>query len=89
MCLEDNHLGFMVHNDVEISCKNELIFFYTDCRQFLVVLLVDTDQLMPMLIQVRAASVTCFAGMTSGVFSSLTEDKQEFVISSAVCCDKY
>ncbi|XP_064972481.1 uncharacterized protein LOC135616794 isoform X3 [Musa acuminata AAA Group] len=33
---------------------------------------------------VRAASVTCFAGMTSGVFSSLTEDKQEFVISSAV-----
>ncbi|CAD5187668.1 unnamed protein product [Musa acuminata subsp. malaccensis] len=33
---------------------------------------------------VRAASVTCFAGMTSGVFSSLTKDKQEFVISSAV-----
>ncbi|URE15193.1 HEAT repeat containing 6 [Musa troglodytarum] len=33
---------------------------------------------------VRAASVTCFAGMTSGVFSSLTEDTQEFVISSAV-----
>ncbi|XP_008813546.2 HEAT repeat-containing protein 6 isoform X2 [Phoenix dactylifera] len=33
---------------------------------------------------VRAASVTCFAGMTSAVFFSLTEDKQEFVISSAV-----
>lgn len=33
---------------------------------------------------VRAASVTCFAGMTSAVFFSLTEDKQEFIISSVV-----
>ncbi|XP_074555845.1 uncharacterized protein LOC141811704 isoform X3 [Curcuma longa] len=33
---------------------------------------------------VRAASLTCFAGMTSSVFSSLTKGKQEFVISSAV-----
>ncbi|WOK95364.1 hypothetical protein Cni_G04071 [Canna indica] len=33
---------------------------------------------------VRAASLTCFAGMTSAVFSSLTKDKQDFVISSAV-----
>ncbi|WOK95328.1 HEAT repeat-containing protein 6 isoform X4 [Canna indica] len=34
--------------------------------------------------QVRPASLTCFAGMTSAVFSSLTKDKQDFVISSAV-----
>ncbi|XP_042459639.1 HEAT repeat-containing protein 6-like isoform X1 [Zingiber officinale] len=33
---------------------------------------------------VRAASLTCFAGMTSSVFTSLTKGKQEFVISSAV-----
>lgn len=33
---------------------------------------------------VRATAVTCFAGMTSSVFFSLTEEKQEFIISSAV-----
>ncbi|KAJ4839057.1 hypothetical protein Tsubulata_027630 [Turnera subulata] len=33
---------------------------------------------------VRTASVTCFAGITLAVFSSLTKDKQEFVVSSLV-----
>lgn len=33
---------------------------------------------------VRAASVTCFAGMTSSVFVALSEEKQEFVLSSAI-----
>ncbi|KAF7828083.1 HEAT repeat-containing protein 6 isoform X1 [Senna tora] len=31
---------------------------------------------------VRAASFTCFAGMTSAVFISFTKDKQDFVMSS-------
>ncbi|KZV33103.1 HEAT repeat-containing protein 6 [Dorcoceras hygrometricum] len=44
---------------------------------------------MPLIIKhssamVRAASVTCFAGMTSSVFFSLCEDRQEFIISSSV-----
>ncbi|XP_020114752.1 HEAT repeat-containing protein 6 isoform X1 [Ananas comosus] len=33
---------------------------------------------------VRAAAITCFAGMTSAVFFSLTEDKQEFILSTSV-----
>ncbi|GER28444.1 ARM repeat superfamily protein [Striga asiatica] len=33
---------------------------------------------------VRAASVTCFAGMTSSVFFALPMDKQEFIISSLI-----
>ncbi|XP_047960542.1 HEAT repeat-containing protein 6-like [Salvia hispanica] len=33
---------------------------------------------------VRAASVTCFAGMTSPVFISLPEDKQEYIIVSSI-----
>ncbi|XP_061368423.1 uncharacterized protein LOC133311395 isoform X2 [Gastrolobium bilobum] len=33
---------------------------------------------------VRAASVTCFAGMTSSVFVSFTKEKQGFILSSLV-----
>ncbi|OVA09399.1 HEAT [Macleaya cordata] len=33
---------------------------------------------------VRAASVTCFAGITSSVFFSLEEEKQEFILSSSI-----
>ncbi|KAK4433593.1 HEAT repeat-containing protein 6 [Sesamum alatum] len=33
---------------------------------------------------VRAASVTCFAGLTSSVFFSLPKDKQEFIICSSI-----
>lgn len=32
----------------------------------------------------RAASVTCFAGITSSVFFSLMEEKQDFILSSLV-----
>lgn len=33
---------------------------------------------------VRAASVTCFAGITSSVFFSLTKEKQDFILSSLI-----
>ncbi|KAK6115494.1 hypothetical protein DH2020_007763 [Rehmannia glutinosa] len=44
---------------------------------------------MPIIIKhssamVRAASVTCFAGMTSSVFTALPKDKQEFIISASI-----
>ncbi|KAL6526449.1 hypothetical protein OROGR_015539 [Orobanche gracilis] len=44
---------------------------------------------MPIIIKhpsamVRAASVTCFAGMTSSVFFVLPKDKQDFIISSTI-----
>ncbi|KAL3641854.1 hypothetical protein CASFOL_012669 [Castilleja foliolosa] len=44
---------------------------------------------MPIIIKhssamVRAASVTCFAGMTSSVFFALPKDKQEFIINSSI-----
>ncbi|CAA0838457.1 ARM repeat superfamily protein [Striga hermonthica] len=44
---------------------------------------------MPLIIKhssamVRAASVTCFAGMTSSVFFALPMDKQEFITSSLI-----
>ncbi|KAL2539022.1 ARM repeat superfamily protein [Forsythia ovata] len=44
---------------------------------------------MPMIIQhstamVRAAAITCFAGMTSSVFFSLPQDKQDFAIRSSI-----
>ncbi|PIN24648.1 hypothetical protein CDL12_02611 [Handroanthus impetiginosus] len=48
-----------------------------------------TSKHMPIIIRhssamVRAASVTCFAGMTSPVFFSLPKDKQDFIISSSI-----
>ncbi|GFP81254.1 heat repeat-containing protein 6 [Phtheirospermum japonicum] len=48
-----------------------------------------TTKHMPIIIKhssamVRAASVTCFAGMTSSVFFALPKDKQEFIISSSI-----
>ncbi|XP_011074984.1 HEAT repeat-containing protein 6 isoform X2 [Sesamum indicum] len=48
-----------------------------------------TDKHLPITIKyssamVRAASVTCFAGMTSSVFFSLPKDKQEFIICSSI-----
>ncbi|KAK4370005.1 hypothetical protein RND71_009480 [Anisodus tanguticus] len=44
---------------------------------------------LPLILQhsspmVRAASVTCFAGITSTVFFSLPKDKQDFILSSCV-----
>ncbi|PIA35013.1 hypothetical protein AQUCO_03700336v1 [Aquilegia coerulea] len=33
---------------------------------------------------VRAASVTCFAGITSSVFFSLTKENQDFILSSSI-----
>ncbi|CAL5376044.1 unnamed protein product [Camellia sinensis] len=44
---------------------------------------------MPLVLQhssamVRAASVTCFAGITSFVFSSLPKEKQDFILTSSV-----
>ncbi|KAF7150789.1 hypothetical protein RHSIM_Rhsim02G0255700 [Rhododendron simsii] len=33
---------------------------------------------------VRAASVTCFAGLTSSVFSALPKEKQDFVLNSSI-----
>ncbi|KAL5551204.1 hypothetical protein UlMin_001380 [Ulmus minor] len=44
---------------------------------------------MPLILQhtssmVRAASVTCFAGITSSVFSSLLKEKQELILSSLI-----
>ncbi|XP_010251003.1 PREDICTED: HEAT repeat-containing protein 6 isoform X2 [Nelumbo nucifera] len=33
---------------------------------------------------VRATSITCFAGITSSVFFSLTKEKQNFIISSSI-----
>ncbi|KAL6986553.1 hypothetical protein U1Q18_019911, partial [Sarracenia purpurea var. burkii] len=33
---------------------------------------------------VRAASVTCFAGLTSAVFSSLPKKQQDFVLTSSI-----
>ncbi|RVX09100.1 hypothetical protein CK203_013728 [Vitis vinifera] len=40
--------------------------------------------LLPMIYLVRAASVTCFAGITSSVFFSLTKEKQDFILSSLI-----
>ncbi|XP_047270789.1 putative uncharacterized protein DDB_G0272456 [Capsicum annuum] len=44
---------------------------------------------LPLILQhsspmVRAASVTCFAGITSSVFFSLPKDKQDFILNSCV-----
>ncbi|KAM5571444.1 hypothetical protein ABKV19_011838 [Rosa sericea] len=44
---------------------------------------------MPLILQhtsamVRAASVTCFAGITSSVFCTLSKEKQDFILSSLV-----
>uniref|UniRef100_A0A2N9IEJ3 Integrase catalytic domain-containing protein n=1 Tax=Fagus sylvatica TaxID=28930 RepID=A0A2N9IEJ3_FAGSY len=38
---------------------------------------------------VRAASVTCFAGITSSVFISLMEEKQDFILSSLINASVY
>ncbi|XVF53243.1 hypothetical protein PTKIN_Ptkin05aG0084100 [Pterospermum kingtungense] len=38
---------------------------------------------------VRTASVTCFAGITSSVFFTLTKEKQDFVVSSLITTAKH
>ncbi|XVE64543.1 hypothetical protein DITRI_Ditri07aG0108700 [Diplodiscus trichospermus] len=48
---------------------------------------------MPIIIRhtsamVRTASVTCFAGITSSVFFTLTKEKQDFVVSSLISAAK-
>ncbi|XP_062119462.1 uncharacterized protein LOC133833863 isoform X2 [Humulus lupulus] len=35
-------------------------------------------------LQVRAASVTCFAGITSSIFFSLAKEKHDFILSAAI-----
>ncbi|KAL7221934.1 hypothetical protein ACSBR1_023804 [Camellia fascicularis] len=42
------------------------------------------DKVITAAIKVRAASVTCFAGITSSVFSSLPKEKQDFILTSSV-----
>lgn len=38
----------------------------------------------PSLLKVRAAAITCFAGLTSPVFFSLQKEDQDFILSSCV-----
>ncbi|XP_050377176.1 uncharacterized protein LOC126794486 [Argentina anserina] len=47
------------------------------------------EKLMPLVLQhtsamVRAASVTCFAGITSSVFCTISKEKQDFILASSV-----
>ncbi|EFJ31932.1 hypothetical protein SELMODRAFT_408282 [Selaginella moellendorffii] len=38
----------------------------------------------PMGLQVRAAALTCFAGLTPGVYSNLSEKHQEYILSTVI-----
>ncbi|KAK7260708.1 hypothetical protein RIF29_26977 [Crotalaria pallida] len=72
----------------ELECKDDLVSseaFKSGNQQWCEVI----QKHMPPILShssamVRAASVTCFAGMTSAVFISFSKDKQDFILSSLV-----
>ncbi|XVE58219.1 hypothetical protein DITRI_Ditri04bG0152400 [Diplodiscus trichospermus] len=60
------------------SCSSGIEQWVETIEKHMPVILWDTSAM------VRTASVTCFAGITSSVFFSLTKEKQDFVVSSLI-----
>ncbi|XP_058787252.1 uncharacterized protein LOC131661663 isoform X2 [Vicia villosa] len=72
----------------ELECKEDVVNS-EECESGVKQWCEAMEKHMPLILchssaMARAASITCFAGMTSSVFISFTEDKQNFILSSLV-----
>ncbi|XP_054824289.1 uncharacterized protein LOC129322185 isoform X2 [Prosopis cineraria] len=73
----------------EPDSRDEGIVFFKACESGIQLWHEAIEKYIPLTLghssaMVRAASVTCFAGMTSAVFISSTKDKQDFIMSSLI-----
>ncbi|KAK7308357.1 hypothetical protein VNO77_41959 [Canavalia gladiata] len=74
----------------ELECKDDDdIVSFESCESGIQQWCEAIEKHMPLILchssaMVRAASITCFAGMTSSVFISFTKEKQDFILSSLV-----
>ncbi|XP_027343475.1 HEAT repeat-containing protein 6 isoform X2 [Abrus precatorius] len=73
----------------ELECKDDNIVNFETYESGIQQWCETIEKHMPLILyhslaMVRAASITCFAGMTSSVFISFTKEKQDFILSSLV-----
>ncbi|CAI8597827.1 unnamed protein product [Vicia faba] len=73
----------------ELECKEDDVVNSEECESGIKQWSEAMEKHMPLILchssaMARAASVTCFAGMTSSVFISFTKEKQNFILSSLV-----
>lgn len=73
----------------ELECRDHEVVNSEECESGITQWCEAMEKHMPLILchssaMVRAASVTCFAGMTSSVFISFTKEKQDFILSSLV-----
>ncbi|KAL3015725.1 hypothetical protein AAZX31_06G172400 [Glycine max] len=73
----------------ELECKDDVIVNFESCGSGSQQWCEAIEKHMPLILchssaMVRAASVTCFAGMTSSVFICFSKEKQDFILSSLV-----
>nr|KYP46107.1 HEAT repeat-containing protein 6 [Cajanus cajan] len=73
----------------ELECKDDIVVNFEACESGIQQWHEAIEKHMPLILchssaMVRAASVTCFAGMTSSVFICFTKEKQDFILSSLV-----
>ncbi|KAK7405349.1 hypothetical protein VNO78_06597 [Psophocarpus tetragonolobus] len=71
----------------DLECKDNVIVNFEACESGIKQWCEAIEKHMPLILchtsaMVRAASVTCFAGMTSSVFICFTKEKQDFILSS-------
>ncbi|XP_045809659.1 HEAT repeat-containing protein 6 isoform X2 [Trifolium pratense] len=73
----------------ELECKDHDVVNSEECESGIKQWCEAMEKHMPLILghsyaMVRAASVTCFAGITSSVFISFPKEKQDFILSSLV-----
>ncbi|KAG2396662.1 uncharacterized protein HKW66_Vig0229370 [Vigna angularis] len=73
----------------DVEGKNDIIVNFEACDSGIQQWCEAIEKHMPLILchssaMVRAASITCFAGMTSSVFMCFTKEKQDFILSSLV-----
>ncbi|RDX65808.1 HEAT repeat-containing protein 6, partial [Mucuna pruriens] len=73
----------------ELECKDDVNVNFEACESGIQQWCEAIEKHMPLILchssaTVRAASITCFAGMTSSVFVCFTKEKQDFILSSLV-----
>ncbi|XP_022634520.1 HEAT repeat-containing protein 6 isoform X4 [Vigna radiata var. radiata] len=86
-CIRTKKVSSAPSYDVEE--KDDVIVNFEACDSGIQQWCEAIEKHMPLILchssaMVRAASITCFAGMTSSVFMCFTKEKQDFILSSLV-----
>ncbi|KAL2334265.1 hypothetical protein Fmac_015478 [Flemingia macrophylla] len=73
----------------ELECKDDVVVNFEACDSGIKQWCEAIEKHLPLILchssaMVRAASITCYAGMTSSVFIGFTKEKQDFILSSLV-----